>query len=203
MLVGDQQPDAGALKVGETVKISYVDQTRSGLDGSKTVWEAVSDGLDHMKVGSREMPSRAYVGAFGFKGPDQQKPVKVLSGGERNRLNLALTLKEGGNLLLLDEPTNDLDVETLRSLEDALLDFPGCAVVISHDRWFLDRVCTHMLAWEGDRRRAGAVVLVRGQLRRLRGQQDRAARAGGGAPAPHDPPQAHARLTMSSVTSGR
>ncbi len=149
MLVGDQQPDAGELKVGETVKISYVDQSRSGLDGSKTVWEAVSDGLDHMKVGSREMPSRAYVGAFGFKGPDQQKPVKVLSGGERNRLNLALTLKEGGNLLLLDEPTNDLDVETLRSLEDALLEFPGCAVVISHDRWFLDRVCTHMLAWEG------------------------------------------------------
>ena len=149
MLVGDQKPDAGDLKVGETVQISYVDQGRASLDGSKTVWEAVSDGLDHMKVGSREMPSRAYVGAFGFKGPDQQKPVKVLSGGERNRLNLALTLKEGGNLLLLDEPTNDLDVETLRSLEDALLEFPGCAVVISHDRWFLDRVCTHMLAWEG------------------------------------------------------
>jgi ATP-binding cassette ChvD family protein len=149
MLVGEQRPDAGELRVGETVQISYVDQGRSSLDGSKTVWEAVSDGLDHMKVGSREMPSRAYVGAFGFKGPDQQKPVKVLSGGERNRLNLALTLKEGGNLLLLDEPTNDLDVETLRSLEDALLEFPGCAVVISHDRWFLDRVCTHMLAWEG------------------------------------------------------
>jgi ATP-binding cassette ChvD family protein len=149
MLVHDQEPDGGDLKVGETVSISYVDQSRSGLDGSKTVWEAVSDGLDHMKVGQREMPSRAYVGAFGFKGPDQQKPVKVLSGGERNRLNLALTLKEGGNLLLLDEPTNDLDVETLRSLEDALLEFPGCAVVISHDRWFLDRVCTHMLAWEG------------------------------------------------------
>ncbi len=149
MLVGEQQPDAGTLKIGDTVKISYVDQSRSGLDGSKTVWQAVSDGLDHMKVGQREMPSRAYVGAFGFKGPDQQKPVKVLSGGERNRLNLALTLKEGGNLLLLDEPTNDLDVETLRSLEDALLEFPGCAVVISHDRWFLDRVCTHMLAWEG------------------------------------------------------
>ena len=149
MIVGQEEPDAGSLRIGETVQISYVDQSRSGLDGDRTVWEAVSDGLDHIKVGQREMPSRAYVGTFGFKGPDQQKPVKVLSGGERNRLNLALTLKEGGNLLLLDEPTNDLDVETLRSLEDALLDFPGCAVVISHDRWFLDRVCTHMLAWEG------------------------------------------------------
>ncbi|HVV29669.1 MAG TPA: energy-dependent translational throttle protein EttA [Mycobacteriales bacterium] len=149
MLIGEQQPDAGTLTVGETVAISYVDQSRAGLDGSKTVWEVVSDGLDHIKVGAREMPSRAYVGAFGFKGPDQQKPTKVLSGGERNRLNLALTLKKGGNLLLLDEPTNDLDVETLRSLEDALLEFPGCAVVISHDRWFLDRVATHMLAWEG------------------------------------------------------
>jgi len=148
MLVGDQEPDAGKLVVGDTVRISYVDQNRAGLDGSQTVWQAVSDGLDHIKVGNREMPSRAYVGAFGFKGPDQQKPVKVLSGGERNRLNLALTLKHGGNVLLLDEPTNDLDVETLRSLEDALLDFPGCAVVISHDRWFLDRVATHMLAWE-------------------------------------------------------
>ncbi len=149
MLVGEEQPDSGTLTVGDTVDISYVDQSRSGLDGSKTVWEAVSDGLDHIKVGQREMPSRAYVGAFGFKGPDQQKPTKVLSGGERNRLNLALTLKKGGNLLLLDEPTNDLDVETLRSLEDALLEFPGCAVVISHDRWFLDRVSTHILAWEG------------------------------------------------------
>jgi len=149
MIIDQEQPDAGKLTVGETVSISYVDQSREGLDGSKSVWEVVSDGLDHMKVGSREMPSRAYVGAFGFKGPDQQKPTKVLSGGERNRLNLALTLKKGGNLLLLDEPTNDLDVETLRSLEDALLEFPGCAVVISHDRWFLDRVATHMLAWEG------------------------------------------------------
>ena len=149
MLVGEERPDGGSLTVGDTVSISYVDQSREGLDGSKTVWEVVSDGLDHIKVGSREMPSRAYVGAFGFKGPDQQKPTKVLSGGERNRLNLALTLKKGGNLLLLDEPTNDLDVETLRSLEDALLEFPGCAVVISHDRWFLDRVATHILAWEG------------------------------------------------------
>ena len=135
--------------MGDTVKISYVDQSRSGLDPKKNVWELVSDGLDHIKVASFEMPSRAYVASFGFKGPDQQKPAGVLSGGERNRLNLALTLKMGGNLLLLDEPTNDLDVETLQSLEDALLDFPGCAVVISHDRWFLDRVATHILAWEG------------------------------------------------------
>ena len=148
-IVGFEQPDAGAAKVGDTVKISYVDQGRGGLDPTKNVWELVSDGLDYIKVGNVEMPSRAYVGAFGFKGPDQQKPAKVLSGGERNRLNLALTLKEGGNLLLLDEPTNDLDVETLGSLENALLEFPGCAVVISHDRWFLDRVTTHILAWEG------------------------------------------------------
>ncbi len=148
-IVGLEKPDDGAVRIGETVKLSYVDQNRAGLDGSKTVWEVVSDGLDHMMVGKVEMPSRAYVAAFGFKGPDQQKPVKVLSGGERNRLNLAMTLKIGGNVLLLDEPTNDLDVETLSSLENALLDFPGCAVVISHDRMFLDRVATHMLAWEG------------------------------------------------------
>ncbi|GIE29220.1 energy-dependent translational throttle protein EttA [Actinoplanes italicus] len=148
-IVGLEQPDSGSVRVGETVKLSYVDQNRSGLDGSKTVWEVVSDGLDHMMVGKVEMPSRAYVAAFGFKGPDQQKPVKVLSGGERNRLNLAMTLKIGGNVILLDEPTNDLDVETLSSLENALLEFPGCAVVISHDRMFLDRVTTHMLAWEG------------------------------------------------------
>ncbi|GAA3949110.1 energy-dependent translational throttle protein EttA [Actinoplanes auranticolor] len=148
-IVGLEQPDEGQVRVGETVKLSYVDQSRSGLDGSKTVWEVVSDGLDHMMVGKVEMPSRAYVAAFGFKGPDQQKPVKVLSGGERNRLNLAMTLKIGGNVLLLDEPTNDLDVETLSSLENALLEFPGCAVVISHDRMFLDRITTHMLAWEG------------------------------------------------------
>jgi ATP-binding cassette ChvD family protein len=149
-IVGLEQPDSGSVKVGETVKLSYVDQSRSGLDPNKTVWEVVSDGLDHLMVGRVEMPSRAYVAAFGFKGPDQQKPTKVLSGGERNRLNLALTLKIGGNVLLLDEPTNDLDVETLSSLENALLDFPGCAVVISHDRMFLDRVATHILAWEGD-----------------------------------------------------
>ena len=150
MIVGEEQPDSGELILGDTVRISYVDQARSGLDPRKNVWELVSDGLDHIKVASFEMPSRAYVASFGFKGPDQQKPAGVLSGGERNRLNLALTLKMGGNLLLLDEPTNDLDVETLQSLEDALLEFPGCAVVISHDRWFLDRIATHILAWEGD-----------------------------------------------------
>src|SRR6476659_129637 len=150
MIVGQEQPDSGEVKVGETVKISYVDQGRSRIDPSKNVWQVVSDGLDHLNVGHVEMPSRAYVSAFGFKGPDQQKRAGVLSGGERNRLNLALTLKEGGNLLLLDEPTNDLDVETLGSLENALEQFPGCAVVISHDRWFLDRTCTHILAWEGD-----------------------------------------------------
>jgi ATP-binding cassette ChvD family protein len=150
MIVGEEQPDSGDLVLGDTVRISYVDQGRSGLDPRKNVWELVSDGLDHIKVANFEMPSRAYVASFGFKGPDQQKPAGVLSGGERNRLNLALTLKMGGNLLLLDEPTNDLDVETLQSLEDALLDFPGCAVVISHDRWFLDRIATHILAWEGD-----------------------------------------------------
>jgi ATP-binding cassette ChvD family protein len=148
-IVGLEEPDAGTVKVGETVKLSYVDQNRAGIDPKKNVWEVVSDGLDHIKVGNVEMPSRAYVSAFGFKGPDQQKPAGVLSGGERNRLNLALTLKQGGNLVLLDEPTNDLDVETLGSLENALEQFPGCAVVISHDRWFLDRVVTHILAWEG------------------------------------------------------
>jgi ATP-binding cassette ChvD family protein len=149
-LIGMEQPDSGSVKVGETVKISYVDQSRGGIDPKKSLWEVVSDGLDYIKVGNVEMPSRAYVSAFGFKGPDQQKPAGVLSGGERNRLNLALTLKAGGNLLLLDEPTNDLDVETLGSLENALLEFPGCAVVISHDRWFLDRVATHILAYEGE-----------------------------------------------------
>lgn len=149
-IVGLETPDSGSVKVGETVKLSYVDQARAGIDPRKTVWEVVSDGLDYIQVGQTEVPSRAYVSAFGFKGPDQQKPAGALSGGERNRLNLALTLKQGGNLILLDEPTNDLDVETLGSLENALLNFPGCAVVISHDRWFLDRTCTHILAWEGD-----------------------------------------------------
>ncbi|MFI8187428.1 energy-dependent translational throttle protein EttA [Streptomyces sp. NPDC085946] len=150
MIQGLEEPDSGDIKVGETVKISYVDQSRENIDPKKTLWEVVSDGLDYINVGQVEMPSRAYVSAFGFKGPDQQKPAGVLSGGERNRLNLALTLKQGGNLLLLDEPTNDLDVETLSSLENALLEFPGCAVVVSHDRWFLDRVATHILAYEGD-----------------------------------------------------
>ena len=148
-ITGQEPLDSGDLKIGETIKISYVDQSRAGLDPSKTLWEVVSDGLDYIKVGQVEVPSRAYVSAFGFKGADQQKPAGVLSGGERNRLNLALTLKQGGNLLLLDEPTNDLDVETLGSLENALLEFPGCAVVITHDRWFLDRVATHILAYEG------------------------------------------------------
>jgi ATP-binding cassette ChvD family protein len=148
-IVGLEPLDGGSLKVGETVSVSYVDQSRGGIDPKKTLWEVVSDGLDFIKVGNTEIPSRAYVASFGFKGPDQQKPAGVLSGGERNRLNLALTLKQGGNLLLLDEPTNDLDVETLGSLENALLEFPGCAVVVSHDRWFLDRVATHILAYEG------------------------------------------------------
>jgi len=148
-IVGLEPIDAGTLRIGETVKLSYVDQARGGIAPDKSLWEVVSDGLDFMKVGHVEMPSRAYVASFGFKGPDQQKPAGVLSGGERNRLNLALTLKQGGNVLLLDEPTNDLDVETLGSLENALLEFPGCAVVVSHDRWFLDRVATHILAYEG------------------------------------------------------
>ena len=149
-ILGMESPDSGNVKIGETVKISYVDQSRGGIDPKKSLWEVVSDGLDFMKVGNVEIPSRAYVSTFGFKGPDQQKAAGILSGGERNRLNLALTLKMGGNLLLLDEPTNDLDVETLGSLENALLEFPGCAVVISHDRWFLDRIATHILAYEGD-----------------------------------------------------
>ena len=150
MIVGEEKPDEGSLEVGQTVKISYVDQGRGGIDNTLNIWQLVSGELDFIKVANYEVPSRAYVASFGFKGPDQQKKVGVLSGGERNRLNLALTLKMGGNLLLLDEPTNDLDVETLQSLEDALLDFPGCAVVVSHDRWFLDRVATHILAWEGN-----------------------------------------------------
>ncbi|MEV0829139.1 energy-dependent translational throttle protein EttA [Nonomuraea rubra] len=148
MITGGETPDTGSITIGDTVKISYADQSRGGIDPTKNVWEVVSDGLDHIKVGNVEMPSRAYIAAFGFKGPDQQKKAGVLSGGERNRLNLALTLKQGGNVLLLDEPTNDLDTETLSSLENALLDFPGCAVITSHDRWFLDRIATHILAWE-------------------------------------------------------
>ena len=149
MIVGEEKPDAGTIRIGETVQISYVDQNRERIDPDKNVWEVISDGEAHIRVGGTEIPSRAYVAAFGFKGADQQKPAGVMSGGERNRMNLALTLKQGGNLLLLDEPTNDLDVETLGSLENALLEFPGCAVITSHDRWFLDRVATHILAWEG------------------------------------------------------
>jgi ATP-binding cassette ChvD family protein len=181
--VGLEEPDAGAVRVGETVKISYVDQTRGGLDPAKTVWQTVSDGLDYINVGQVEVPSRAYVSAFGFKGPDQQKPAGVLSGGERNRLNLALTLKEGGNLLLLDEPTNDLDVETLGSLENALLEFPGCAVVISHDRWFLDRVATHILAWEGTDENPGQWFWFEGNFESY--EKNKIERLGADAARPH------------------
>ena len=191
MIIGEEQPDAGELKLGETVKISYVDQGRTGLDPKKNVWELVSDGLDHIKVASFEMPSRAYVASFGFKGPDQQKPAGVLSGGERNRLNLALTLKMGGNLLLLDEPTNDLDVETLQSLEDALLEFPGCAVVISHDRWFLDRVATHILAWEGDDENQAQWFWFEGNFANY--EANKIARLGAEAARPHR--ATHRRLT--------
>jgi ATP-binding cassette ChvD family protein len=182
-IVGLEHPDSGEVRVGETVKISYVDQNRSGLDPKKTVWESISDGLDYLQVGQVEMPSRAYIGAFGFKGPDQQKPTGVLSGGERNRLNLALTLKEGGNLLLLDEPTNDLDVETLGSLENALLEFPGCAVVISHDRWFLDRVSTHILAWEGTEENPAAWFWFEGNFESY--EKNKVERLGQDAARPH------------------
>ena len=179
----DDLPTAGEIKVGETVTLSYVDQSRSGLDSTKNVWEVVSDGLDWIKVGNVEMPSRAYVSVFGFKGPDQQKQAKVLSGGERNRLNLALTLKMGGNLLLLDEPTNDLDVETLGSLENALLEFPGCAVVISHDRWFLDRVATHILAYEGDEQDPARWFWFEGNFASY--EDNKVARLGADAARPH------------------
>jgi ATP-binding cassette ChvD family protein len=179
MITGEERPDGGRLRLGPTVKLAYVDQDRARLEDGSTVFEAISAGLDHFRVGSREMPTRAYVATFGFKGPDQQKPVGVLSGGERNRLNLALTLREGGNLLLLDEPTNDLDVDTLRSLESALLDFPGCAVVVSHDRWFLDRVATHVLAFEGD----SQVVWFEGNFADY--QADKVRRLGPEAARPH------------------
>ncbi len=191
MIVGEETPDSGTLKVGSTVKFSYVDQGRGGIDPSKNVWEVVSDGLDHIKVASFEMPSRAYVASFGFKGPDQQKLAGVLSGGERNRLNLALTLKMGGNVLLLDEPTNDLDVETLQSLEDALLEFPGCAVVISHDRWFLDRVATHILAWEGSDADEANWFWFEGNFADY--EENKVARLGVEAARPHR--TAHRRLT--------
>ncbi len=182
-IVGLEKLDGGDLKVGETVKISYVDQSRGGIDPNKSLWEVVSGGLDYIQVGNQEMPSRAYVAAFGFKGPDQQKPAGVLSGGERNRLNLALTLKEGGNLLLLDEPTNDLDVETLGSLENALLEFPGCAVVITHDRWFLDRVASHILAYEGTDENPDVWYWFEGNFEAY--EENKIARLGADAAKPH------------------
>ena len=189
-IVGLEPLDGGELELGETVKIAYVDQNRAGIDPDKKLWEVVSGGTDYMMVGETEVPSRAYVAAFGFKGADQQKPAGVLSGGERNRLNLALTLKEGGNLLLLDEPTNDLDVETLSSLEAALLDFPGCSVVVSHDRMFLDRIATHILAWEGDDENPGRWHFFEGNFEAY--QADREARLGKEAAKPH---RLHRKLT--------
>ena len=190
-IVGLEPLDGGELAIGETVKISYVDQSRAGIDPDKTLWQVVSDGLDFIQVGNVEMPSRAYVSAFGFKGPDQQKPAGVLSGGERNRLNLALTLKQGGNLLLLDEPTNDLDVETLGSLENALLAFPGCAVVVTHDRWFLDRVATHILAWEGTDEEPDKWYWFEGNFEAY--EKNKVARLGEAAAKPHR--VTHRRLT--------
>ena len=190
MIMGIEQPTSGSLKLGETVKVSYVDQGRAGIDGDKNVWEVVSGGLDYMMVCETEVPSRAYVASFGFKGSDQQKPAGVLSGGERNRLNLALTLKQGGNLLLLDEPTNDLDVETLSSLEEALLRFPGCAVVTSHDRMFLDRVATHILAWEGTDENPGTWHWFEGNFESY--QKNRIERLGEEAAKPH---RLHRKLT--------
>ena len=191
MITGAEKPDDGELVVGTTVKLSYVDQSRGGIDGSKNVWEVVSDGLDFIKVANFEMNSRAYVASFGFKGPDQQKKAGVLSGGERNRLNLALTLKQGGNVLLLDEPTNDLDVETLSALEDALLDYPGCAIVTSHDRWFLDRIATHILAWEGDEEDGGKWFWFEGNFASY--EENKIERLGADAARPHR--VTHRRLT--------
>lgn len=190
MIVGQEEPTSGTLTLGETVKLSYVDQNREGLDPDKTLWEVVSDGLDYMMVGETEIPSRAYVASFGFKGSDQQKPAGVLSGGERNRLNLALTLKQGGNVLLLDEPTNDLDVETLSSLEEALLGFPGCSVITSHDRFFLDRVATHILAWEGTDENPGQWYWFEGNFDDY--QKNRIERLGPEAAKPH---RVHRKLT--------
>ena len=190
MIMGIEDISGGSLEIGETVKISYVDQNRAGIDSNRTLWEVVSDGLDYLMVGQTEIPSRAYVASFGFKGSDQQKPSNVLSGGERNRLNLALTLKQGGNLLLLDEPTNDLDTETLESLEEALLAFPGCAVVTSHDRWFLDRVATHILAWEGTDDNPGAWTWFEGNFADY--QKNREQRLGPEASKPH---RLHRKLT--------
>jgi ATP-binding cassette ChvD family protein len=192
-IIGLEKPDSGTVQVGETVKLSYVDQARAGIDPNKTVFEVISDGLDYIRVGNTEMPSRAYVSAFGFKGPDQQKPAGVLSGGERNRLNLALTLKQGGNLILLDEPTNDLDVETLSSLENALEQFPGCAVVISHDRWFLDRVVTHILSWEGTEENSASWFWFEGNFEAY--EQHKVERLGAEAARPH-------RVTYRRLTRG-
>ena len=189
-IVGLEEPSAGTLDIGETVKIAYVDQNRAGIDPDKSLWEVVSDGLDIMQVGETEVPSRAYVAGFGFKGQDQSKPAGVLSGGERNRLNLALTLKQGGNLLLLDEPTNDLDTETLASLEEALLAFSGCAVITSHDRWFLDRIATHILAWEGTEENPGAWYWFEGNFDSY--QKNRVERLGEVASRPH---QVYRKLT--------
>ena len=189
-IVGLEDLTSGNLEIGETVKISYVDQNREGIDPDKKLWEVVSGGTDYMMVGETEIPSRAYVASFGFKGSDQQKPAGVLSGGERNRLNLALTLKQGGNLLLLDEPTNDLDIETLSSLEEALLNFPGCSVVVSHDRWFLDRIATHILAWEGTDENPGNWHFFEGNFEAY--QADREARLGPEASKPH---RIHRKLT--------
>jgi ATP-binding cassette ChvD family protein len=183
ILVGQEQPDAGELRVGESVRMSYVDQNRAKIDPDHTAWEVVSEGHDSLTVGQVNVPSRAYLAAFGFKGPDQQKPARLFSGGERNRLNLALTLKQGGNLLLLDEPTNDLDVETLSSLENALLDFPGCAVITAHDRWFLDRVATHILAWEGDDDHPGRWFWFEGNFEGY--EQNKLERLGAEAARPH------------------
>lgn len=190
MIMGEVSPDSGSIFRGETVQLSYVDQTRAGIDAHKKVWEVVSDGLDYMQVGDTEVPSRAYVASFGFKGPDQQKEAGVLSGGERNRLNLALTLKQGGNVILLDEPTNDLDTETLASLEDALLNFAGCAVITSHDRWFLDRIATHILAWEGSDDNPAAWYWFEGNFEAY--QANREKRLGVDAARPH---RIHRRLT--------
>ena len=190
MIMGIEEPTSGSFEIGETVSISYVDQNREGIDPNKRLWEVVSDGNDYLYVGDTEIPSRAYVASFGFKGSDQQKPAGVLSGGERNRLNLALTLKQGGNLLLLDEPTNDLDVETLSSLEEALLSFPGCSVITSHDRWFLDRVATHILAWEGTDDNPGAWYFFEGNFDDY--QKDRERRLGSEASKPH---RIHRKLT--------
>jgi ATPase subunit of ABC transporter with duplicated ATPase domains len=179
MIIGQEKPDGGALKVGETVKLGYVDQSRDTLSADKSVWEEISNGLDQIEIGTRKVPSRAYVAGFNFKGADQQKKVGVLSGGERNRVHLAKMLKSAANVLLLDEPTNDLDVDTLRALEDALLGFPGCVVVISHDRWFLDRIATHIVSFEGD----SSVVWFEGNYQDY--EADRKRRLGAGADQPH------------------